>query len=348
MSIPGAGLVAAAHQGVVALRNRLYDSGRLKVRSLPRPVISVGNLTLGGTGKTPLVESLARLLADEGNLVCILSRGHAGVRRTEPLLVADLRRLHAGPSVAGDEPYLLARRLPGVSVVVGANRHAAGLFALERLPVHLFLLDDGFQHRGLRRDLDLVLVDATNPWGGNHLLPAGTLREPRTALRRAHAIGLTRLHQCDGSAARALQEEIQKIAPGVPLFGTRARLTGLRRVGARGILPVSAVSGRNVLAFAGIGRPDSFFADLESLGARIVARRAFQDHHPYTRFDMARLLEVASSSGAEMLVTTEKDAVRLPPPPGNAPAFLALRQSVEAEDPAALLRFIVSKLPGTK
>ena len=290
MSIPGAGLVAAAHQGVVALRNRLYDSGRLKVRSLPRPVISVGNLTLGGTGKTPLVESLARLLADEGYLVCILSRGHAGVRRTEPLLVSDLRRLHAGPSVAGDEPYLL----------------------------------------------------------GNHLLPAGTLREPRTALRRAHAIGLTRLHQCDGSAARALQEEIQKIAPGVPLFGTRARITGLRRVGARGIQPVSAVSGRKVLAFAGIGRPDSFFADLESLGARIVARRAFQDHHPYTRFDMARLLEVASSSGAEMLVTTEKDAVRLPPPPGNAPAFLALRQSVEAEDPAALLRFIVSKLPGTK
>ena len=348
MSFPGATLVSAAHSGVVTLRNRLYDSGRLKRRSLPRPVISVGNLTLGGTGKTPFVESLAHLLSEEGYIVCILSRGYASARRQGPLLVSDLCRLRAGATMAGDEPYWLARRLPGVPVVVGANRFEAGLFALERLPVHVFLLDDGFQHRSLHRDLDVVLVDATDPWGGGHALPAGTLREPKSALRRAHAIGLTRLHQCDGAAARAVQAEVQQMAPGVPLFGTRARTTGLRCIGQRGLLGVDAVAGRNVLAFAGIGKPAAFFTDLEMLGAKIVARRPFPDHHAFTRADLQGLIDAAIAAGATALVTTEKDAMRLPPPPLGAPEVLALRQSVESEDPAALLRFVLSKLPGQK
>jgi tetraacyldisaccharide 4'-kinase len=345
MSAPGARLLASAHQAVVGLRNRLHDSGRLKAHALPRPVISVGNLTLGGTGKTPFVESLARLLSEEGYLTCILSRGYGGSRAEDPLVVSDYRHIRVGATHAGDEPYLLARKLPGVAVVVGANRFEAGLLALEQFPVHLFLLDDGFQHRALRRDVDIVLLDATNPWGGNALLPAGTLREPRAALRRAHAIGLTRLHQCEPAAAKALQGEIQAAVPGVPLFGTRSITTGIRELPNGRIRTLDAVKGRRVVAFAGIGRPEAFFRDLEAAGATIVARRIFRDHHPYRASDVAELLDEASRCAADAMVTTEKDAVRLPAPPRRALPFFALRQEVGPEDPQGLLRFLVSKLP---
>lgn len=345
MNAPGARLLASAHEAVVGLRNRLHDSGRLKAHALPRPVISVGNLTLGGTGKTPFVESLARLLSEEGYLTCILSRGYGGSRVEEPLIVSDYRRIHVGATQAGDEPFLLARRLPGVAVVVGANRFEAGLLALEHFPVHLFVLDDGFQHRALRRDIDIVLLDATHPWGGGSLLPAGTLREPRAALRRAHAIGLTRLHQCEPAAAKALQAEIQAAAPGVPLFGTRSITTGLRRLPGGSITRPDAVAGKRVVAFAGIGRPEAFFRDLEAIGANVVARRIFRDHHPYRGIEVDDLLEEASRCAAEAIVTTEKDAVRLPPPPRGTLPFFALRQEIGAEDPQALLRFVVSKLP---
>jgi tetraacyldisaccharide 4'-kinase len=343
--LSGASALGFVHGAVVEARNRLYDTGRLRTARIDRPVISVGNLASGGTGKTPFTLEVARLLSGEGHVVAILSRGYGGVRSEEPMLVSDLRRIRHGATEAGDEPFLLARRLPGVPVVVGADRLAAARLALATAPVQVFILDDGFQHRSLARDIDLVLLDAGDPWAGG-LMPGGRLREKPAALRRAHGIVLTRLHQTDAARLKTLREELARVAPDVPVFGTRTFLTGVREAPHGEKRPVESLRGMRVLAFAGLARPQSFFSDVAAVGAQVVATRAFADHHPYSVSDMRDLARRAEESGALALVTTEKDAVRMPPPPpGMAPVHV-LRLRLVPDDPAALLRLLAAKLPG--
>ena len=345
LDVPGSGAVSALHGSGVAFWRSLYEKGRLQVRKLPRPVISVGNLTLGGTGKTPFVESLARLLSDEGYLVCILSRGYKGLRQDKaPLLVSSYTRLLHGPSEAGDEAFLLARKLPGVPVVVGDDKHEAGLLALKELKVHVFLVDDGFQTWGLHRDVDIVLVDATDPWGGGHLLPKGRLREPIEGLRRASLIGITRAHQADATQLQALRGQLLEKVPNPQVFFTKTMITGLR-VMPRGLADLSLLRDMRVLCFAGLGNPEQFFRDVETTGETIAARRAFADHHPYTGDDVRALHEAARDAGAHALVTTEKDAVRLPPIARDALPIYAVRQRVEAEAGETLMRWLISKMP---
>lgn len=312
---------------------------------LPRPVISVGNLEMGGTGKTPFTIELARLLSAEGYLTCILSRGYGGRRDHEPLVVSDLHRVLAGPSVAGDEPFLMARSLPGVPVVVGADRLAAGRKALEAFPVHAFLLDDGFQHRRLRRDVDLVLLDATDPWAGGRLWPWGGLhrglREPPRGLARADAIVLTRTQAASAEGLTALREELARLAPGVPVLTTRTQAAGFRRLTKPLSATIPDMTGTRVLAFAGIARPGAFFEDLEGLGAAIVGRRAFRDHHAYSETEVRALLRQAEELGASALVTTGKDAVRLPLGGIDADRpFLSLGRRFIVDDAAALGRVL--------
>lgn len=342
--IPGAAPLAALHGRAIRFWRRQHETGRLTVKKLPLPVVSVGNLTLGGTGKTPFVESLARLLSDEGYLTCILSRGYKGRRMEDPLLVSHYTRILHGASEAGDEPYLLARRLPGVPVVVGRDKHEAGLFALEHVSAHVFLLDDGFQSWGLHRDVDIVLLDATDPWGGRALLPKGRLREPLDGLARAHLIGITRAHLADQSQLQKLRTELLEIVPHPQVFFTRTVLTGLRRL-PRGKAELSELRGLKVAAFAGIGRPEQFFKDLEATGAVLALRREFPDHHAYAPSDLAELAEAALRAGASALVTTEKDAVRLPSLEPGMPETLVLRQAVEPEAPETLLRWLAAKIP---
>ncbi len=341
---PGAGILAALNARGVAAYRRLHEKGWLQRRTLPRPVISVGNLTVGGTGKTPFIESVARLLSDEGYLTCILSRGYAGRRLTDPMLVSNHRRVLHGPSEVGDEPFLLATKLPGVPVVVGRDKHAAGMLALESLKVHVFLVDDGFQTFNLHRDVDIVLLDATDPWGGGKLLPAGRLREPPEAILRANLIGITRAHLADQASLQALRAKLIEMVPNPQVFFTRTSLTGLRRL-KRGLAELSELRGRRVLAFAGIARPEQFFRDLEAIGAVVVARREFADHHAFSPGDAKDLLESARSAGADALVTTEKDAVRLPLPRDPALPVYALRLVVEPENPETLLRWLASQIP---
>jgi tetraacyldisaccharide 4'-kinase len=271
--------LSAIYGGVVGARNALYDRGWLRSRVLQGSVISVGNLSTGGSGKTPFVILLGELLKARGIPFDVLSRGYG--RKTRGVLLVDPGGL---PRDFGDEPLLIARRLPA-PVVVGEDRYEAGRFAESKFGAQIHLLDDGFQHRGLRRDFDIVLVTADD--ARDRLLPAGRLRAPLRSLRRADAVVLT-----SGAAAESF-----------PLAGKmvwRVR---------RGIVPAK-VPARPVV-FCGIARPQNFLLQLRAAGVDPVAEAFFRDHHAYTEKDIRDLLQLRQRSDAGGFVTTEKDAVNL-------------------------------------
>ena len=347
-----------AYTAAVRVRNRLFDA-HLVTLGAGVPVISVGNITVGGTGKTPLVAWLATRLREAGMLPAVVSRGYAGRAGRGPLVVSDGRGPLVGPDWSGDEPFLLARMLPGVPVVVGADRPAAARRARD-MGAEVVLLDDGFQHRRLRRDLDLVLLDAGSPIGNGHLLPAGILREPPSSLARADAVVVTRC--APEGPPHALIDFVRRHRPGAPVIGATHRRDGW--VDARG---AAACAPDRAVAFCGIAVPEGFHADLRAEGVEILSGRSFPDHHRYAEHDLRALAELARRAGAT-LVTTEKDIVRLPPaallappphrrwtrrddpgssepPPAQAPTLwgvpvVALRIAAEVLDPAALLTLV--------
>ncbi len=279
-----------------------YQYGLFRSRRLPVPVISVGNLTTGGTGKTPTVAWLARYLLARGRRVAVLSRGYGGSAEGEIRIVSDGTGLLCSPAEAGDEPCLLAQSVPGLLVVTGADRYRAGLYALERLAPDLFILDDGFQHQRLRRDLEILLLDCQQPFGNGLTLPAGLLREPASAAKRADVVVSTR---CAGGAVRP------PIPDGTPWCAAAHRLTGLVPLEGGTQEPFSALAGIPVVAFAGIADPSGFFADLERAGVTPVATIAFPDHVVYGEAERAEILRVQNAAGARFLVTTAKDGVKL-------------------------------------
>jgi tetraacyldisaccharide 4'-kinase len=289
------------------LRIQVYLWGWASVKRLPCRVISVGNLTLGGTGKTPMVEAIAMLLRQHGYHVGVLSRGYGGRGREAMTVVSDGARCLVPPEVAGDEPVLLAEHLTGVPVVVGRDRYAAGMLAVERFGVDVLILDDGFQHLQLARDLDILLLDAARPFGTGRLFPQGDLRERPSALARADVIVFTRWEQGMPVPPSALSGA----HPLPPSFRSCHEPCGLRALSDGRVLPLSALTARCVLAFCGLGTPASFRRTLERLGAVVVAFVAFPDHHVYSRSDLEQMVHAAESRGAEILITTEKDAIRL-------------------------------------
>jgi tetraacyldisaccharide 4'-kinase len=221
--------VAAIYGAVAQARIGLYHRGLLRVSRLPGPVVSVGNITTGGTGKTPLVEFVAHALAREGRKVCVLTRGYGRQKNRQRVLVSDGHRVLADANEAGDEPRLLAERLLGISAVVSdAHRFAAGEWATKNLGSDAFVLDDGFQHLGLARNLDIVAIDATEPWGHGHLLPWGRLRERAHGLSRAGCVVITRTDQVDD--VNALRQEIERLAPNRPVFSSRMKIRGLNQL----------------------------------------------------------------------------------------------------------------------
>ena len=289
--------------GAHRLRRRWY---RDRARRLPRPVVSIGNLHWGGSGKTPLVAAVAAHLRDRGLAVCILSRGYASQGRGVRVVSAGEGPL-LGPRVAGDEPVLLAGELPGVAVVVGDDRHRAGLHALHRLSPSpdLFLLDDGFSHLRLRRDLDLVAFPAADPFGGGRLLPSGRLREPLAATSRADAAILTGLAELDGSGA-ALAEALRPHGFRGPGFASVTRAGAPRRIGGGELTP-----GTRVLLVAAVARPEAFAEMVGSLGLEIAGELRFPDHHEYPSASLSRIVEAWRASSAEAVLTTAKDRVKL-------------------------------------
>jgi tetraacyldisaccharide 4'-kinase len=304
---PVAGLYGVAARA----RAAAYAAGLLSRRRLGRPVISVGNLTLGGTGKTPLVAALAAFLRDQGLGVAILTRGYGRRGRDREVLRSEAGELP--PDAAdrcGDEPALLARAVPGVAVVVDADRYAAGSWAERELDPDVFVLDDGFQHLRLARDLDIVVGDATDPFGGYALPPLGRLREPVAALRRADAVVVTR-------ADRPFdREHLARVARGfvgadVPIFYADHRIVDLRPLPGGEPRPPETLGGCRAGILTAIGNPAVFLGDLERAGVEVVAEALHPDHHAFAQRDVDAAVALARAAGAAALVTTEKDAVKL-------------------------------------
>ncbi|MEW5735820.1 MAG: tetraacyldisaccharide 4'-kinase [Thermodesulfobacteriota bacterium] len=310
-------LLSAASQGyrgALAVREKLFSTGVIKQKKARVPVLSIGNLTLGGTGKTPMAIHVAHLLSHAGLKVGIASRGYGGSMQKIGGIVSDGQNLLSTASQAGDEPLLMAIKLPGVPVAVAAERAlAAGLLA-DRFGVDLVILDDGFQHRRLYRDCDLLLADAKKPLGSGRLFPAGTLREPATAAERAHALVLTRSDGSEpvpafwteyghGPVFRCRHE---------PLGFTESAVFGLSaHASPPALLPLSHIQNRPVAAFSAIAGNAGFFEALAPFAGRLVFSKGFRDHHAFTEKEIKELALAALKAGATAIVTTEKDCVRL-------------------------------------
>ena len=288
----GLTVLEGPYRCATALRNALYDARILRAHRATVPVVSVGNLTLGGTGKTPMVAYVARRLLERGRRVAILSRGYGADR---------------GPN---DEAMVLARHLPDVPHLQHPNRVRSARRAVDEHGADVLVLDDAFQHRRLARDLDLVLVDATQPFGYGRVFPRGLLREPLTSLRRADLLVLTRSDQCSPDDLARIRKTVQRRVPAARWVVTRHRVTGLVSAGGAQ-QPTTDLADTGVLAVAGIGNPGAFRSTLERLGARILDWVELDDHHRYTDGDVAMLGERAAQHGCRLVVTTEKDLVKI-------------------------------------
>jgi tetraacyldisaccharide 4'-kinase len=302
-------------------------------KRLPGFVLSVGNIVTGGSGKTPAVVMLARWAQRCGYPAAVLSRGYRGSFRGRVLEVSSDTRLNPEAGTGGDEPCLLAESIPGVPVIVGRKRYEAGAFASRKFGSSFFILDDGFQHRELARDFDVVLMDAVNPWGNGHLLPRGPLREPLETLDRADAVVLTRAGRGDKGAAATHMLRSRGLT--MPVFRAEHSAECFVEPGG-GTVPLGRIEGLPVVAFSGIGIPGSFRRSLESLGANIVHFEAFPDHHPFSRKELAGLENTRLKTGAEWLVTTEKDWARIRA--AGVPCPFSIR----------ILRIVFSLLPGSE
>jgi tetraacyldisaccharide 4'-kinase len=314
---------------VTRTRLSLYRRGTFHTTRLERPVISVGNITTGGTGKTPLVEWVARALASRGKKVCILTRGYGRKDPHLQVIVSDGYGLLASPAEAGDEPYLLATNLTGLAAVISsADRIAAGQEAIKDFGSDCFVLDDGFQHLRLARDLNIVTIDATNPWGGGALLPYGRLRETPEGLSRADCIVITRCDQV--GSLEVLRSEILRLAGDRPIFHSRMRAA---RVSPLKNGSDSLGAPARVGAFCAIGNPSSFFEQLRLSGYELALEKSFPDHHVYSQDEVDSLCRAANEVGAGSLITTAKDAVKLRALSFSIPCYvLEIEMAIENDE----------------
>jgi tetraacyldisaccharide 4'-kinase len=317
-------------------RRALYQRGLFHVHKAGAPVISVGNITTGGTGKTPLVEWIARALAEQQKRVCVLTRGYGRQHPQRRVLVSNGSEILSDAREAGDEPLLLAEKLKGVAAVIcDGNRVAAARWAIESLDGNLFILDDGFQHLRIARDYNIVAIDATNPWGNRRLLPAGNLRESPNQLARADCVVITRAD--DGGQTEELQAEIDRLSRGRPVFLSRMKTNGVRNL--TGEVDASALKPTKMAAFCGVGNPESFFAQLRRDGFQLSHTKVFRDHHVYTQVDIDRVIKEAAARGAQALLTTAKDEVKLRSLTIGMPCYI-VDVAIEIDNADELLRQI--------
>jgi tetraacyldisaccharide 4'-kinase len=321
------------------VRLAAYRRGWFSVSKLDATVISVGNLTTGGTGKTPLVEWVCRAITSgdaaeglrEGKRVCVLTRGYGRDNPKTQVVVSNGVELLAGEQEAGDEPFLLAKNLLGIAAVVAnPDRVAAGEWAVKNLNAECFVLDDGFQHLRLARDLDIVTIDATNPWGGGSLLPSGQLREPRAGLSRADCVVITRAEQVEDLPS--IRAAVEQLVGAVPVFSSRMVTSGIRKLDGESA-DTESLQSQTPGAFCGVGNPESFFNHLRGEGFAPAFTRVFPDHHNYNQSELDALVKEAKSCGAEGLITTAKDAIKLSALNLGFPCyFLEIQILIDEED----------------
>ncbi len=293
----------------VKIRVFLYERRLFQSKSLPCKVVSVGNITIGGTGKTPLVIWLAEFLRAANYKPAVLSRGYKGALGNEVGVISDGHNMFLTPHDSGDEPYLMASKLKGVPVLTGKDRLKTGQYALKYFKVDLVILDDGYQYMELRRDLDLVLLDATNPLGNKYLLPRGPLREPISHLRRAHAFILTRCDQTEG--LNETVEYLRGLYPETPVFKCIHKPFSVCYLGREEFFDPHILCGKKSLAFSGIAYPNAFLSTLKDIGTEVVQFIEYPDHYNYSRNDLEQIQMEASTIGVETIITTEKDKVRI-------------------------------------
>ena len=332
---------------VVALRLWLFRERFIHDHHLGVPVISIGNLTVGGTGKTPVVEMLAKALRDRGRRVAILSRGYKSKRQRKlpllvrlgaalglmpkprkprPRVVSDFERVRITDAyLAGDEPLMLARNCPGVPVIVDRDRVHGGAYAIREFGADVLLLDDGLQYLRLKHRHDIVLVDRTAPWGTGHLLPRGTLREPPQNLKRASYIFLTK---SDGDSEEVIAD-LRKHNQVADIIECRHRPVHLQNIRTGEILPLSELRGKYVGALSGIAVPQSFENLLRKLGAKVDVYQRFTDHHRFHEREIKQFVERCLRRDVHFILTTEKDFVRLPAMEATDVPFLFLRVEIE-------------------
>lgn len=329
---------------IVQIRLWGYRIGLLKHHTLGCQVVSVGNLTVGGTGKTPVVELLARSLADNGRRVAILSRGYKKKKKKRgfkqrfkdllagkvdveaSLVVSDGESLKVEPIFSGDEPYMLAKNLPGVAVIVGKNRVMSGQYAIRKLRCDTLILDDGFQHLALKHRLDIVLVDRTNPFGNGRTLPRGLLREPIRNVKRAGFIFITK---SNGDGAVELSTQLRELNPTAEISECRHCPRFLKHLFEDQKEDLLWLKGKNVLALSGIAVPKGFENELVNHGAMVLEHVSFADHHRYSLQEILDIVEQAKELNVDAIITTEKDAVRIPHLERRDMPFLYLRVEIE-------------------
>ncbi len=311
-------IAASFYKMGIQIRDAAYRKGVCRSRRLPCMVISIGNITVGGTGKTPMSIYVASAIRKMGLRVAVLSRGYRGAAEKYGGIVSDGDTVRMDALQAGDEPYLIASKLKGVPVLVGRNRYRTGQIAMDRFRIDVIVLDDGFQHFALARDLDIVLLDDRRPFGNGRLLPRGTLREPISALARSDAFILTRTV----SPVSASSDRIGDIAKQRPVFKSSHRADIQRMIRCNKPLSSSQIEtpslrkdmlmeGRPAFAFSGIGGNEDFHHTVRGLGCELRGFLDFPDHHIYSNNDIHRIHREAMNAGADLLLTTEKDYVRI-------------------------------------
>ncbi|MEO6590334.1 MAG: tetraacyldisaccharide 4'-kinase [Pyrinomonadaceae bacterium] len=316
---------------VMNVRNALYEKGFFSSYALGAKTVSIGNITVGGTGKTPLVAFAAETLFEAGEKVGILTRGYGRENPKKRVLVMDGREILAAAKKAGDEPFELAEKLLGKAVIIAdADRVSAGIWAREKFGITVFVLDDAFQHRKVKRDLDIVCIDATNPFGNGLVLPSGILREAVENLKRAGAIVITRANLIE--KIENLKSEISKYT-NAPIFISHNEFSNLTSVKNLNETLISSSNIQNpksksALAFCALGNPNNFFEQLRREKFTVTATKIFPDHHFYTPNDILMIEKKARENGAEILITTGKDAAKLDGLKSNFPVFTAQNQII--------------------
>ncbi|MES0447847.1 MAG: tetraacyldisaccharide 4'-kinase [Desulfobacterales bacterium] len=314
--------ISIFYGGLIKLREALYKKGVLQSKRLPCPVVSIGNITVGGTGKTPMTLYVTELIRRFGYKVAIVSRGYKGKAEKTGGVVCDGRKICMEPDQAGDEPFMMAKKLRSVPVIVGKDRFKAGMLAVKEFNPDVVLLDDGFQHLRLYRDIDLVLLDFNSPFGNGNLLPRGILREPASSLSRADALILTRSDSAPGSIKANFLDRLMYLSQKRSVYITFHAPYIYKVIKADGDmehidlsksrdLDSEIIKGRKVFTFSGIARNEDFKHTVESFGCDVSGFAGFPDHHKYSDEDINKILRLAKDAGAEIVCTTEKDYARM-------------------------------------
>lgn len=330
------------YKTIVKTRRAFYEKGYFASVDLGVKTISIGNITVGGTGKTPLVAFISESLAKQGEKICILTRGYGRDNPKERVLVSDGERILADARDAGDEPFELANKLIGKAVIVAdAKRAEAGKWAKEEFGITTFILDDGFQHLKVKRHLDIVLLDATNPFGNGKLLPVGLLREPIESLVKADAVVITRANLIEN--VEDLKERLRAANPYCPIFVSKNEFTNLIKINdflqENKSAQKSKIQSLKSVAFCALGNPANFYGQLRSENFNLISTKSFPDHYIYTRNDIKLLEQQAIEGGAEVLLTTTKDAVKLTHLKFNLPCIV-MENGLTFDDESAFLDLI--------